>query len=266
MRWSKPLILPIITLICVVSQQVGNAEQSPELIKRLNQTHAENIGLIIQPAYSQAERPRGFSVANPYRSEAAAALQLWFQSPDQHHEVCAVQFIDAEKKRYKLQRFTSADEAAKAGFTVTHQGRCGSCSTLKDLSIYLSTPNLTTPARQCARKIGLNRKKQCFEERIGFTPYCSESWAYNAAHTRKECKSECIADYGFLNLIFHRYPGPNVLESGQLRPCLQCDEDISGEGFKYSAGRTRRNSGIKSAILRPPSAIIPIDHTAYFEQ
>jgi hypothetical protein len=44
----------------------------------------------------------------------------------------------------------------------------------------------------------------------------------------------------------------------------QCDENKSGAGFKFSAGRTRRNSGIESAIERSESEIYPVDHSAYF--
>jgi hypothetical protein len=46
---------------------------------------------------------------------------------------------------------------------------------------------------------------------------------------------------------------------------LQCDEDQSGAGFKFSAGRTRRNSGIESAIKRAETEIYPVDHEAYFQ-
>ena len=35
-----------------------------------------------------------------------------------------------------------------------------------------------------------------------------------------------------------------------LNDCLQCDESVNGSTFKKFAGRTRRNSGIKSAIKR----------------
>uniref|UniRef100_A0A7S4B0U0 Uncharacterized protein n=1 Tax=Chrysotila carterae TaxID=13221 RepID=A0A7S4B0U0_CHRCT len=38
---------------------------------------------------------------------------------------------------------------------------------------------------------------------------------------------------------------------GRLNPCLQCDECRSGPIFQKVAGRTRRNSGIASAISRP---------------
>ena len=36
----------------------------------------------------------------------------------------------------------------------------------------------------------------------------------------------------------------------QLNPCLNCDELKSGPIFKKFAGRTRRNSGVRSAIKR----------------
>ena len=47
---------------------------------------------------------------------------------------------------------------------------------------------------------------------------------------------------------------PDIV-NGKLNPCLNCDEVQSGPLFKYYAGRTRRDSGIKSSIPRPPSQI-----------
>jgi hypothetical protein len=41
---------------------------------------------------------------------------------------------------------------------------------------------------------------------------------------------------------------------------LQCDEDRSGAVFKAIAGRTRRNSGLPSAICRPCSTVTPLVH------
>jgi hypothetical protein len=215
MRLTKPVYLLALPLIILAYQQSGHTDEPLELIERLQKTQAVNVETIIDTQFSQAESPQGFRVANPYRTEANTTVQEWAQNLEYAKEVCAIRFIDTTKLNYELQGFTSAELATDAEFTVTHRGRCGSCSTLKDLSIYLSTPDLTTPARQCSRTAGLKRKKQCFQDRIGFTPYCAESWAYNTAHTREECKSECIADNGFINLKFHRYPGPKVLESGQ---------------------------------------------------
>lgn len=235
-----------------------------EQVNRFQQTSAMNIDELIKSQFRNAEPARGFSVVDPYESTTADTVMKWKARPGHESEVCALRFSGTDRVAYELQSFESPAAAVTAGFTITHHGRCGSCSTLQDLAVYLGTSDLTTPARQCARRFGLSRKRQCFEEEIGFTTYCSESWTYNARHTKKACRSTCIADYGLLNLLFHRYPGENVNQAGQLRPCLQCDEEQSGPGFKYSAGRTRRNSGIESAIPRPESEIYPVDHTSYF--
>lgn len=252
-------------VICLIAwSQSAKTEVPAELIKRLQQTSALNLEAVTETQFPNPVPARGFSVADPYSQQAVETVTHWQQAPGHKNEVCALRFPANNQTDYELRSFESVTVAKAAGFIVTHQGRCGSCSTLRDLAAYLATPDLTTPARQCARRFGLSRKKQCFEEQIGFTESCAESWAYNARHTKKECLGTCVADYGLLNLLFHRYGGENVNESGQLRPCLQCDEDKSGPGFKYSAGRTRRNSGITSAIGRPELEIYPVDHSAYF--
>jgi hypothetical protein len=259
--YARILISIGVTTMCL--QTLHGAGQN-SLIDLLTQSQAVNIETIIDAQFDEADVARGFQVADPYGQQTRQVVQLWSQGTKRNNEACAIRFLDTDNSRYELHGFDSASAAESAGFTVTHQGRCGSCSTLQDLAIYLATSDLTLPARQCARRTGLKRKKQCFQESIGFTPYCAESWAYNALHTRQECLGTCVADYGFFNLIFGRYPGPNTDESGQLRACLQCDENKSGAGFKFSAGRTRRNSGIESAIERSESEIYPVDHSAYF--
>ena len=243
------------------SLQAGDSSRSTE---RLQQTQAVNLEAIIEAQLPSGAAP-GFRVADPYSPEASKAIELWHSNPANHAVVCALRFTNSEQFRYELREFESSTAASEAGYVVTHHGRCGSCSSLADLAVYLRKPDLTTPARQCARRFGLERKKTCFEESVGFTPWCAESWAYNADNTRRECLTTCIADYGFFNLLFNRSPGQNVDDSGRLRPCLQCDEDESGDGFKFSAGRTRRNSGIESAIPRPESEVYPVDHSAYFQ-
>lgn len=248
----------------LISAQILHAAGPVSQTDRIQMTRAVNIDSIIGTQFVNGRVGRGFRVADPYSQESAETLQVWNRDPRRDEEVCAIQFVDDSKVSYELWGFDTSLAATEANFIVTHQGRCGSCSTLQDLAIYLASPDLTSPARQCARSSGLNRKKQCFQEKIGFTEYCAESWAYNARHTRQECLGVCIADYGFFNLIFGRYPGSNVDDAGQLRPCLQCDETESGAGFKYSAGRTRRNSGIESAIQRRDTELFKVDHTAYF--
>lgn len=265
MKRAAPKKHLLTILLATSGLQTAYPAEGTDLVERLTNTRAVNIETIVDEQFERAEAARGFRVADPYGAEAAKTVLSWDLGKNQDEEVCALRFVDDGRTAYELKGFDTAAAAEKAGFTITHQGRCGSCSTLHDLSIYLAHTDLTSPARQCARRSGLKRKRQCFEENIGFTRYCAESWAYNALHTRQQCLGACISDYGFFNLLFHRYPGPNNDETGQLRPCLRCDEDKSGAGFKYSAGRTRRNSGIESAIERPRSAIYRLEHDGYFQ-
>lgn len=265
MRRLGILILILGTWTASACLQNVLAADSSGLIERLQRTQAVNLESIIDGQFPQSITANGFRVADPYSTEAAEIVNQWSSAEGRESEVCAIRFVDSERVRYELRAFESSGAATEAGFLVTHQGRCGSCSGLADLAVYLDRSDLTTPARECARRFGLERKKRCFEKTVGFTPWCAESWAYNANHTRKECLGTCITDYGFFNLLFNRYPGPNTDDTGQLRPCLQCDEDESGAGFKFSAGRTRRNSGIESAIPRPRFEMYPVDHSAYFQ-
>lgn len=251
-----------LVLACIGGLHSAHGVERTAPTDRLRQTRAVNMDSIVAEQFPHAPAIPGFSLADPYAPDAAEMVSRWIENPGQ--EVCAIRFLDETHTSYELKGFGSSNEAAMAGYAVTHHGRCGSCSGLQDLAVYVEVRDLTTPARDCARRSGLKRKKQCFIDTIGFTARCAESWAYNARNTRQHCLKACISDYGFWNLLFKRYPASPVDESGQLRPCLQCDEDRSGPGFKYSAGRTRRNSGIESAIPRPDEALSPVDHAAYF--
>jgi len=93
-----------------------------------------------------------------------------------------------------------------------------------------------------------NKSKECLIEKVEFTPFCAEAWAYCIANSKLFCTQTCI------NESFDK--------------CILCDELRSGPGFKYGAGRTRRNSGIISSIERHPNELpsFPIDHTRYLKQ
>ena len=49
-------------------------------------------------------------------------------------------------------------------------------------------------------------------------------------------------------------------DDGSLNECLQCDEDLSGPVFKAVAGRTRRNTGLASALCRPCDEVRQVVH------
>jgi hypothetical protein len=139
-----------------------------------------------------------------------------------------------------------------AGATPTHYGACGRCSSLANLAVYMKYPDLTGPVRDCGVK-GLNGDEAaqlaCIEA-LGFEHPCAQIWSYNTDHTRAACLDVCIAN------IAAKYQ----TEDGALNPCLQCDEDQSGPVFKAVAGRTRRNTGIASALCRPCTEVRPLLH------
>lgn len=220
-------------------------------------------------------------------------------------QVCAVKFNDGDDIHYTMKTFASKDEALQAGYTITHQNQCGTCSTLKDLAVYIGIPDLTTPTRLCTKRgqgkaDNLDEVAKCIEEAVGFTPMCAETWAYNGQHTGTECRSTCLAAYGNNALLWPKLNGffkmviaekfdacPAEVESsdpafraamqadgcplanentGKLNACLWCDEQFSGPGFKYAAARTRRASGLLSSIPRPNDTIYyDANHTLYFK-
>ncbi|GAM17300.1 hypothetical protein SAMD00019534_004750, partial [Acytostelium subglobosum LB1] len=178
----------------------------------------------------------------------------------QNDSVCAVYYPDeSDRSTYYLVNFTSAAEAEANGAFVTHLHTCGLCSTTKDLSSYMQYMDLTSPIRDCAIVTFVSNEEslECMMHSVGFTYDCAVIWLYDALNTRADCKDICIYDY-----IMHT---PNNLppNSTNLNPCLQCDEDKSGPVFKAVAGRTRRDSGLRSAINRPPSSIYNITHYYY---
>jgi len=221
------------------------------------------------------------------------------------NEVCAIQFTDSNQVDYNMRTFSSKFEAQAAGWTITHQYQCGTCSTLKDLAVYMGVKDQTTPIRLCtkrgkAKNSNLDQVKQCIADSVGFTPMCAESWAYNGLHTGQECKSTCMKAYGndalfwprakafFTMVIAEKFNAcPAEVETsdpvlrqqmkasgcplanentGKLNACLWCDEKTSGPGFKYTAARTRRGSGLESAIPRPNDPLFyDADHTLYFQ-
>ena len=91
---------------------------------------------------------------------------------------------------------------------------------------------------------------------IGFSDECSKIWQYNIKNTRSKCFQPCI--------IAWITDAPLNNPDGSLNDCIQCDEDISGPNFKYFSGRTRRNSGIPSAIHRPPESVYNMTHCFWY--
>ena len=192
------------------------------------------------------------------------AVLRWYSTADTNKDVCGVEFADSAQVEYRLRSFTNAESAHAAGYVITHRNRCGTCSSLRDLAVYLAQPNLTAPARTCARRLTPAGVKACLIEKIGFEERCAETWTFNVLHTRRHCTLTCIKHYGLWNVLRNDMNDMDKDERGNLNPCLACDEFISGPGFQYVAGRTRRTSGIVSSIHRSPEEIYEIDHSLYF--
>jgi hypothetical protein len=90
---------------------------------------------------------------------------------------------------------------------------------------------------------------QCLRD-LGFTEACAQIWYYNTVHTREACLGPCLLA---LEATYH-------LPDGTLNECLRCDEVQSGPVFKAVAGRTRRNTGVPSAMCRPCTEVEQLVH------
>jgi hypothetical protein len=170
--------------------------------------------------------------------------------------VCAVSYLDSARKTYELVDFPTRHAAESNGSFVTHLHPCGLCSTLLDLSIYMRYRDLTNPVRKCALKSFFEGQKAALEclVKIGFSEPCAKIWLFDALNTRKRCLGVCLLDWA------EGLPPNEPPNSTTLNPCIQCDEDKSGPIFKVVAGRTRRDSGLASAINRPPDSIYNVTH------
>lgn len=172
--------------------------------------------------------------------------------PPRPAAVCAVVVTDLPARKYRLEDFADEAAARDAGAFLTHHAACGVCSTLEDLRVYAADPDLGAPVRQC----GIDTFSQGFEanvrclEGLGFTRPCAQIWAWNTANTRRKCLEPCLL----------LGDAPYHLPDGGLNECLACDEKQSGPVFKAVAGRTRRNTGIASAMCRPCGESAPVPH------
>lgn len=152
---------------------------------------------------------------------------------------------------YRVETYASTEELEAAGASLTHWGPCGVCSTLENFAVYAATSDLTEPVRSCGiqNPSDIDANIACLEE-LGFDFPCAQIWAYNTRNTRSECLEPCLQNLG----------SSYNLPDGSLNACLECDERESGPVFKAFAGRTRRNSGLASAICRPCASVLPVTH------
>ncbi len=186
--------------------------------------------------------PRALLKEDPYLSESAA--------PPVGDGYCAV--LEDGADTYRLVTYPSQAEAEAENARVTHRGACGQCSSLDNLAVYMRYPDLTDPVRECGVQgmfAGEEANIECLMD-IGFDEPCAQIWYFNTRHTSEVCLDVCIA----------LLEAPNHNPDGSLNACIQCDEEESGPVFKALAGRTRRNSGLPSALCRPCESVYPVEH------
>lgn len=171
------------------------------------------------------------------------------------HTVCGILI---QTDGYELETYDSKEEAENAGAEITHYGPCGLCSTMQDLAVYIREPDLTAPVRACG-VAGLTKPaaeaeaiaRECLQD-IGFSDPCIDIWYWDIENTKNSCMATCLKDSNLTK--------PHHNEDLSLNACVQCDEDESGPLFKVMSGRTRRNSGLSSALCRPCQTVQPVDH------
>ncbi len=167
---------------------------------------------------------------------------------------------------YELVTYDSDAEAEKAGAMVTHSGRCGACSSLSNLAVYIANPNLTEPVRRCGLTGLFDRdlsRLVCIAS-LGFDLPCAQAWDFNTRNTQKECLRFC-GEPGS-----RKKPGNTPYECDPdgfvpndinlVNDCLVCDEEESLRLFRSAAGRSRRGSGLPSPICRTCGNVKRIVH------
>ena len=173
-------------------------------------------------------------------------------APARVEGVCAVHVVDEGAKTYRLVTHATQGEATAAGGRVTHLDPCGACSTLADLAVFGREADLGRRVQDCGVKTvaaGLEANITCLQE-LGFTPACARIWGYSTRFTRGKCLGTCFT---LLDAPYH-------LADGGVNECLACDEKEGAAILRAASGRTRRNTGVPSAVCLPCGSVARVTH------
>ena len=202
---------------------------------------------------------RSWRLLNPVEALPYNPFDEALEEDERPQAYCAAIPVDASPaaRTYRLETFPSESAVRAAGGQVTHRGSCGACSSFQDLAAYIERRDLNRAGRLCGLggTFGSKTQLRCLKK-LGFTDACAQVWSFNIDNTRSECMGICTATI----------PTKHKLPDGSLNACLACDEVNSGPTFKAFAGRTRRRSGLSSAIARPcldaqgEPAVYPVEH------
>lgn len=232
-------------------------QYSPEVIETLAAQRAMNPYSLKCDPYQNETCDTVPSLEKNKWNNKNAVCGLLFQEPHEEHvQSWRRNGGTCPLSNYTMQTFASAQEATKQNSVITHVGSCGACSTTQDLAAYLAHPDMVDAGRRCTNRILLFGKKSgvaCYQA-LGFTESCAAIWAHNSLNTATVCRRTCVR---------HLFSPPNLPEPHcKLNDCLHCDEVKSGPNFQLFAGRTRRNSGLRTPILRQCEGLANMEHEA----
>jgi len=235
-----------------------------------------SIGTSLVDQFSAQVPTNPFNLTcNPYEDPTCSTSPSQQYSELGESAVCALLYEQASVEgecptTYQMITYPNRSLADSSGAMITHVGPCGVCSTTQDLAAYLRSQDLTTAAKECSKRAFLDELldetgsdrfgdavdegMDCFINDLGMTESCARIWLHNAWNTGKECGVPCLA----ADVADFQNNGPSP--ECKLNQCLRCDEEESGDIFKRVAGRTRRRSGLLSAIARPCEDLHIVDH------
>ena len=198
--------------------------------------------------------PWGPLTCNPYEDEGCQTNppQVLVDNAD---AVCAFKYSTSDCEEYGMITYESEGAASADGAFVTHLHACGLCSTAQDLAVYMANPDMTSAGKKCATKALVSKKwgQTCYEN-LGYTKPCATIWNFDGIYDGQNCKWVCMKN------LFADLNGPPP--ACEMNACLQCDEDMAGPLFKAFAARTRRRSGLTSAIARTCDEFANLKHEA----
>ncbi len=167
---------------------------------------------------------------------------------------------------YDLIDYESIADAKADGAMVTHRGRCGACSSLQNLAVYIARPNLTEPIRRCGFTGLIDRdlsRLACIAS-LGFDLPCAQAWDFNTRNTQDACLRVCGKASNRKapgNIRYECNPNAFVPDDIDLvNDCLACDEEFSIALFRKAAGRSRRSSGLPSPVCRRCDGVFRVEH------
>lgn len=156
---------------------------------------------------------------------------------------------------YTIKTYKNKQRAKKANAVVVHKGKCGVCSTARNVANFLR-PDLDVESAKCGIFFAyvptgpfgdltfddaFLMSKNCFMNDIGFDEDCATLWASNAFNTGLFCGKIC-------KQFLENGDPPNDPVTCDLAACLQCDEDYSGRVFRKLGGFTRRRGGVVASF------------------